>query len=190
MASMQCYKPTDQTEVQAQYQSKSQLPAHTVSTTQIKCYSQTQTHEVDQGLPKAQSTQFITQTHASRTNGHHGTHRATNGMACQPCQGNTKKRGEHKKKERRNLLQKIKDGLSGHSSDSSSSSESDSDNDNCEKRKASDIIIYDHSKFIYYVVNITHIIFIDTFVYMIIVVKLTYLKQSDHFNYLNIYSNT
>ncbi|XP_050269029.1 uncharacterized protein LOC126713336 [Quercus robur] len=145
MASMQCYKPSNEicqqkchenslgqkvpeiashTEIQAQYKSQSITPDHTMSKTQTQCYSQTQTKQVDQGLAKAQSTQCMSQTHA------------TNGMT---CEGNTKKRGEPKKKERRNLLQKIKDGLSGHSSDSSSSSssESDSDNDNrkCEKRK-------------------------------------------------------
>ncbi|KAL0015978.1 hypothetical protein SO802_003047 [Lithocarpus litseifolius] len=107
-----------------------------MSKTQTQCYSQTQTKQVDQGLAKAQSTQCKSQTHSSHTKGRLGKHHATNGMTCEE---NTKKRDEHKKKERRNLLQKIKDGLSGHSSDSSSSSgsESDSDNDNCkcEKRK-------------------------------------------------------
>lgn len=153
MASMQCYKPSNEicqqkchenslgqkvpeiashTEIQAQYKSQSITPDHTMSKTQTQCYSQTQTKQVDQGLAKAQSTQCMSQTHA------------TNGMT---CEGNTKKRGEPKKKERRNLLQKIKDGLSGHSSDSSSSSESDSDNDNrkCEKRKASSVTNYDNN---------------------------------------------
>ena len=148
MASMQCYKPSNeicqqkchenslgqkvpeiasQTEILAHYKSQSIIPDHTMSKTQTQCYSQTQTKQVDQGLAKAQSTQCMSQTHAT--------------------EGNTKKRGEHKKKERRNLLQKIKDGLSGHSSDSSSSSESDSDNDNCkcEKRKASSVTNYDNN---------------------------------------------
>lgn len=57
---------------------------------------------------------------------------AKNGTAC---------KGKTKKKERKNLLQKIKDGISGNSSSSDScSSESDSDNDTRGKRKASSVI--------------------------------------------------
>ncbi|XP_011022517.1 PREDICTED: uncharacterized protein LOC105124273 [Populus euphratica] len=60
----------------------------------------------------------------------------TNGMTPAPaCNARTNKRGERKK----GLLQRIKDGISGHSneggSSSSSSSESESDDEKCGKRK-------------------------------------------------------
>ncbi|KAL6280565.1 hypothetical protein ACE6H2_017446 [Prunus campanulata] len=58
---------------------------------------------------------------------------ATTGLTCH----GTKKRGERKNKKTggsRNLLQKIKDGISGHSSESDSSSSSDSENEGRQKK--------------------------------------------------------
>lgn len=80
------------------------------------------------------STQYGLATPA--TNGQHGLnqHHATG----------TKKRGERKNNKTggsRNLLQKIKDGISGHSSESDSSSSSESENEGYQK-KASDLSVY------------------------------------------------
>lgn len=75
------------------------------------------------------------------THGEHGLnqHQATTGLTVH----GTKKRGEHKNKKTggsRNLFQKFKDGISGHSSESSSSSSSDSENEG--RQKASDLSVY------------------------------------------------
>ncbi|KAM4123189.1 hypothetical protein ACB094_01G141400 [Castanea mollissima] len=135
MASMQCYKPSNETCQQKCHENSlgqkvPEMAGHVLvlkgknpgseTSSQTYCKSQTEI----QAQYKSQS--IIPDHTTSKTQ-----------TQCY-SQTQTKKRGEHKKKERRNLLQKIKDGLSGHSSDSSgSSSESDSDNDNCkcEKRK-------------------------------------------------------
>ncbi|CAB4310539.1 unnamed protein product [Prunus armeniaca] len=90
-------------------------------------------HHGEHSSSHTTSTQYGLATPA--TNGQHGLnqHHATG----------TKKRGERKNNKTggsRNLLQKIKDGISGHSSDSDSSS-SDSENEGYPK-KASDLSVY------------------------------------------------
>lgn len=148
MASVQCCKPTSETcQQKRQENSMGQKVTTWVAEkihheSQTSCHSReqpqySQTRKMDQVIIAETQTQCVGQTHATDTTGHHRMHHATNGKAI--CQGNPKKRGEHKKKERKNLLQKIKDGISGNSSDSSS--ESDSDNDTCGKRKASTAVL-------------------------------------------------
>ncbi|KAJ1408221.1 hypothetical protein SESBI_23759 [Sesbania bispinosa] len=132
MASVQCYKTCEEScQQKNQHNSFGQKVSdlfkghnrHSKEGTQThaQCYSQTEVLS-QSGHVVAKSTQTQctqTQTTAGTTT---------------KCQG--RGRREHK----RNLLQKIKDGLSGHSSDSSSSeSESESDDENCSKRKASNI---------------------------------------------------
>ncbi|XP_021818646.1 uncharacterized protein LOC110760655 [Prunus avium] len=89
--------------------------------------------EYNSSISHTTSTQYCLATPA--TNGQHGLnqHHATTGLT----RHGTKKRGERKNKKTggsRNLLQKIKDGISGHSSESSSSSSSDSENEGCQKK--------------------------------------------------------
>ena len=97
--------------------------------------AETHTHTQCSSQTKVQSQQghATTQCYQSQTH-------ATNGA----CHGRTRR--QHKNK---NLVQKIKDGLSGHSSDSSS--ESDSDDEKCRNRKAS--YIYNQSCYIANIVD-------------------------------------
>jgi hypothetical protein len=82
---------------------------------------------------------------------------ATNGTTTTAanCHGKNRRVREHK----RNMFQRIKDGVSGHSSDSGSSSdESDSDNENRRNRKAS-IYIF-HAKFLFLSLIFNNLIFL------------------------------
>ncbi|KAJ7961853.1 Cold-shock protein [Quillaja saponaria] len=123
MASAQCYKPASES---CQQKNSLGQKVTDIASSVVKhhgptpnhCHSKTQV----QSYPNNTTTN--TQTHS-----YSQTHTIDPPATTSPCQG--KARRTHK----RNLFQKIKDGLSGHSSDSSSSSESDNDNEKCEKRK-------------------------------------------------------
>ncbi|XP_061337893.1 uncharacterized protein LOC133284805 [Gastrolobium bilobum] len=124
MASVQCYKTCEEScQQKSQHSSLGQKVSELFKghhnqqpKTQTQCCSQTEV------LSQSGHLTAITQTQCCQTETTH-----TNGTP-------TKSQGRRTKREhKRNLFQKMKDGLSGHSSDSSSDSESD--NENCQKRK-------------------------------------------------------
>jgi hypothetical protein len=153
MASAQCYRTCEQScqqqnhhqqqqqhhhQQQQQHSSIGQkisgLFGHRDEGTQTKtqCYKQTEVIYQPGHVAKNQTSQ------CTRTNANHV--HAANGTTTTAanCQGKNRRVREHK----RNMFQRIKDGVSGHSSDSGSSSdESDSDNENRRNRKASIYII-------------------------------------------------
>ncbi|KAI4326834.1 hypothetical protein L6164_019364 [Bauhinia variegata] len=100
---------------------------HTSSLTETHCYSQTQTKQhMNRGVAKTKITHIVVQTQITQTRPHDAT--ATT------CLGNHSKKGKHNTKKERNLFRRIKEGISGHSSDSDTSN-SDSDNENCPNKK-------------------------------------------------------
>ncbi|KAM1097395.1 hypothetical protein ACFX13_015137 [Malus domestica] len=125
MASMQCHKPATN---EACPKTSQNMPA-----------SESSLGQKVSGFLKGHHgshSSSHTQRSATATNGQG--HHATNGTA---CHGRTKKKGEHRNKKTgggRNLLQKIKDGISGHSSSSSDSSDGESDKEGSCRKKASD----------------------------------------------------
>ncbi|CAK7335697.1 unnamed protein product [Dovyalis caffra] len=144
MASIQCCKPVEKPCNQGQQnhslsQKVSDLASRALKredapSGQTTAKSQTQCHgqkQAEGGGFKTTGTHCSTQTQSHGPNGKcfGGT---TNGMT-PGCDAKTNRRSERKKK---SLLQRIKDGISGHSDGSSSESESDSDDKKCGKRKA------------------------------------------------------
>ncbi|XP_021668691.2 uncharacterized protein LOC110656310 [Hevea brasiliensis] len=152
MASIQCCKPAEQSCNHGQQNALSEMVSsvfkkeqthqgHTTSHCQIQCCSHTtatgqknETHcscqTLSRGMPKTQ-TACVSQTTGHEAPGQGLALATTNRTKCH----RKSRSGEHKK---RVLLQKIKDGISGHSdsdSSSSSSSESNSDDDKCGKNK-------------------------------------------------------
>ncbi|CAL0331000.1 unnamed protein product [Lupinus luteus] len=131
MASVQCYKTCEQScQQKNQHESLGQKVAglfkgqhsdhsNAAIQTQTQCCTQTQVHSSHSGhaIAKTQTTQCCST--QIKTDAH-----ATGATDCH---------GRNRREHNRNLVQKIKDGLSGHSSDTSSDSESD--NENCHKRK-------------------------------------------------------
>lgn len=154
MASIQCSKPAEQTCNQGQ---QSQSLGQKMSEMVTSVFKKEQTH---QGHTTAQchcqTTEYKTQTHSSGQTLSHGMTKTqtvcavqTNGQEAHgPGLGlattnsaksrRNSRSGEHR---RRGLLQKIKDGISGHSDSGSSSSESDSDDEKCGRKKASVVLI-------------------------------------------------
>ncbi|PNX73426.1 hypothetical protein L195_g029327 [Trifolium pratense] len=141
MASAQCYKTCEQScqqqnhhhHQQQQHSSIGQkitgLFGHHNEGTQTKtqCHSQTEVIYQPGHVAKNQTSQ-CNQTSANHVHTANGTT-----TTAANCQGKNRRVREHKK----NMFQRIKDGVSGHSSDSGSSSdESDSDNENRRNRKA------------------------------------------------------
>ncbi|KAK7358534.1 hypothetical protein VNO77_00466 [Canavalia gladiata] len=77
-------------------------------------------------------TQYYSQTEVVSQSGHLTSKTQTQ---CSCSNTDTKGQGRNTKQNKKSLFQKIKDGLSGHSSESESESDSDSDNENRHKRK-------------------------------------------------------
>ncbi|KAJ9173708.1 hypothetical protein P3X46_016818 [Hevea brasiliensis] len=136
MASAQCCKPAEQTCNQGQ---QNHSLGQKVSDLVTSVFKKDQTHQghTTSHCPtqcSSHTTEHKTQTVCvGQTNGHEAHdqglgHANSNGAKC----NSKSRRGERKK---RGLLQKIKDGISGHSDSGSSSSESDSDDDKCGKNK-------------------------------------------------------
>ncbi|GLT67914.1 hypothetical protein SLA2020_401880 [Shorea laevis] len=132
MASLQCYKPTEQSCHQVQQEhSLSEKVTEEASWglyshgsqkdySETEYYSQTQIQNTNHGADKSQIQYFHSQTQADHPNQRQGHHQASNGMVNR--HGMTQKRGERKK----GLLHRIKDKISG---DSGSSSDSESDDE-------------------------------------------------------------
>jgi len=153
MASAQCYKTCEQSCQQKNQHHQQQQHSifgqkvpelfkghqnrHPNDGTQnyTQCYGQTEVIYQPSHLAKHQTNR----NNCNQTRHNHaatGTTFATGTTTAAKCQG--RNRREHK---RNNMFQRIKDGISGHSSDSGSSSdESDSDNENRCNRKASTYI--------------------------------------------------
>jgi len=142
MASAQCYKTCEQSCQQKNHHQQQQHSSigqkvtdlfkghrnhHPSEGTQTQYYSQTEVIYQPEHVAKHQTNTCNRNHHAAT-----GTTFAT-GTTTATCQG--RNRREHK---RNNMFQRMKDGVSGHNSDSGSSSdESDSDNENRRNRKAS-----------------------------------------------------
>ncbi|XP_012084598.1 uncharacterized protein LOC105643966 [Jatropha curcas] len=125
MASVQCYKPAEQTcNNQCHQNQQNHTLGHKMSEMVSSVFKKDQT-------PHCQTQSTITKTH-THTHGQTAQSLATGNV--NNCHGKTRRNnGEHK---RRGLLQKIKDGISGQSdSDSCSSSDSESDDEKCGRKK-------------------------------------------------------
>ena len=132
------------TQSQTHCYGQSQMLPHSHSGHHNQYSAGTQTHTQGYGqnqmLPQSHSGHAAT-TKMTQTEYHYSqTQKTTQGIATgiggssRKCHGRSRR--EHKQG---SMFQKIKDGLSGHSSDScgSSDSESDSDNENCHRRRVS-----------------------------------------------------
>ncbi|KEH21207.1 hypothetical protein MTR_8g099365 [Medicago truncatula] len=153
MASTQCYKTCEQSCQQKNHHHQQQHSSIGRKVTDLFGLGGHHNRHANDGTQN--HTQYYSQTEVIYQPGHvakHQTntcnrnHHAATGTTfatsntTATCQG--RNRREHK---RNNMFQRMKDGVSGHNSDSGSSSdESDSDNENCRNRKATLLQLRSH----------------------------------------------